>query len=169
MKYRRLSNDEIQKLSEEFTAYLESHNLSKDKWKQLQASKADEADSLVEHFSDLIFDNLLTGIRHIERKESNFWEVMQINDDGIEIISVNVNPNALVDLTNPDCIEDLATHDAEELSRMISIAKSERKVNQGRLEDVFKLIETGYYAVDSSVYRALERLYDASMSPHLSI
>lgn len=169
MKYRRLSNDEIQKLSEEFNAYLESQNLNKDKWDELEAAKAEQAADILEGFSDLIFESLLPGIRHIEFKQSDFWEVIQINDDGLEIISVKVNPDALVDLTNPDCIEDLATHRADELSRLISIAKSERQPKRGRLQEVFKLLEAGYYAVDSSVYLALERLYNASMSTHLSI
>lgn len=166
MKYRRLSDNELKQLKSEFSEFLSSFDLDEKKWEQLNSSKPGEANVLLENFSDLIFDNVMENIRHLERKQSERWEVMQVHEDGIEQITVKVNEGALVDLTNPDCIEDLATYESEELGRLISIAKSERKYDGNRQHEIFQMMESGFYSVDKSVYEALNRLHEANMSLH---
>lgn len=163
MKYRRLSKEELKKLKQEFSDFLQTLDMDERKWATLNESQPTEADTLLDNFSEMVFDKALQAIRYLERKEPDQWEVLRVTDEGLEIITVQTLDTDKLDLTNPDCIRELSTYDPGVQSSLIRIAKSERKLEMPYRQEVFLLMESGFHAVDKNVFRSLESLYLASM------
>ncbi len=67
MQYRRLTKGEFDSMVKEFTVFLASHQINKDEWDTLKSDDTDRADKLLDIFSDMIFEKVLSNAQYLER------------------------------------------------------------------------------------------------------
>ena len=68
MKYRRLTNDELTELEKEFVRFLASNHITALDWEKLKGHDPKRVESLIEVFSDIVFEKILQGIEYLEFK-----------------------------------------------------------------------------------------------------
>lgn len=67
MKYRRLTKEEFEELHEEFILFLSSNTITGDDWKKIVAEDIASAEELMDMFSDIAFEKVLSQSHYLER------------------------------------------------------------------------------------------------------
>ena len=66
MKYRRLRQDELESLEKEFVRFLASNQVTAEDWEKLKAGALEKAEKLIEIFSDIVFEKILSDVEYME-------------------------------------------------------------------------------------------------------
>jgi hypothetical protein len=70
MRYRRLTQDELEGVEAEFIRYLASEGISADDWKSKLVSKSPDVEACLDAFSELFWDGATQAIQSIEHRPS---------------------------------------------------------------------------------------------------
>lgn len=138
MKYRILSQDELELLEEDFKAFLIVNGVHNEEWVEMNASNPEQAVQLVELFSDTVLDKVYTKVRFIEHRSEKSCMVFHLKDDKIELISISATGDD-VDLTTPESIHNALVKNAGSLS----IFKTEKPYAQERTLEIHEMLEQG--------------------------
>ena len=60
MKYQRLTKEQFEALHQEFATFLASHSIDKKQWDALKQSQDENVDALLDQFSDLVWEDVLS-------------------------------------------------------------------------------------------------------------
>ena len=60
MKFRRLTNEELQELEKEFVQFLVSNTVTADDWEKIKEDNPERAEGLIEIFSDIVFEKVIS-------------------------------------------------------------------------------------------------------------
>ena len=66
MKYSRLSKEQFEELHFEFSQFLASHSIDAAQWKQLKHENSKKVDSLLDIFSDIVWEKVLSKTVYVE-------------------------------------------------------------------------------------------------------
>ena len=66
MEYKRLSKEQFEALHQEFATFLAAYSIDKKEWDLLKVQHLDRADSLLNEFSDLVWNDVLNKILFVE-------------------------------------------------------------------------------------------------------
>ena len=155
MKFRRLTNEELQPLEKKFIQFLVANTITGDDWAKMKERRPEQAMGLVDIFSDLMFHESLIKVQYLKQATPNELRIFYFNTDNIELLSLIVNENAAIDFTN----------DEEWLKKLqiteggISFYKTEKKYSDSREVEIFKMIENGCRISDSYLYDTLQKLF----------
>ena len=114
MKYRILSQEELELLEDDLKAFLIVNGVHGDEWAEMNKSNPVKAVELVELFSDTVLQKVYDKVRFIEHRSQKSCMVFHLLDDKIELISINANSDA-VDLTTPESIHEALSTNAKSL------------------------------------------------------
>ena len=155
MKFRRLTNEELEPLEKKFIQFLVANTITGDDWAKMKERRPEQAMGLVDIFSDLMFHESLIKVQYLKQATPNELRIFYFNTDNIELLSLIVNENAAIDFTN----------DEEWLKKLqiteggISFYKTEKKYSDSREVEIFKMIENGCRISDSYLYDTLQKLF----------
>ncbi len=96
MKYRRLTSEELKSLEQEFITFLSSHQITAQEWEEYKATSPEAAEEMINLFSDIVFDKILSDITFLELRDDRGYRVFRFgpkNADMIWIQYENVNPS----------------------------------------------------------------------------
>ena len=78
MKYRSLSTKELEPLKDDFIKFLSANTITGEDWINIKSNKPNEASTLVEVFSDIVWEKSLEKIKSLEKNSyqdsNNFFE-----------------------------------------------------------------------------------------------
>lgn len=153
MKYRILSQDELELLEEDFKAFLIVNGVHNEEWVEMNASNPDQAIQLVELFSDTVLQKVYDKVRFIEHRSEKSCMVFHLMEDKIELISINAKNNE-VDLTTPESIyEALSKH-----ASALSIFKTEKPYLKERALEIHEMVEQGCLNSSEAFWFQLEKV-----------
>ena len=66
MKYARLTKEQFEELTQEFTNFLATQTIDKAEWDQIKAEKPEVAEQELDVFSDLVWEGVLTNANYLE-------------------------------------------------------------------------------------------------------
>ena len=72
MKYSRLTKEQFDLLNIDFSQFLASKSIDKLKWSQMKINNSFQVETLLDKFSDLVWDNILsreTYLIHLSKKQ----------------------------------------------------------------------------------------------------
>lgn len=136
-KYRLLTTDELAELEPEFIKYLVVNGITAEDWKVLKESKPDEAQHIIDLFSDVVFEKILRKAAFIQIQNDKILRVIRCNSDEMELIAVHKIKNS---------------EEADE------IYKGTKKYIKSREEEIFALLEEGYTICDGTKFLALSEV-----------
>ena len=138
MKYRILSQEELELLEDDLKAFLIVNGVHGDEWAEMNKSNPVKAVELVELFSDTVLQKVYDKVRFIEHRSQKSCMVFHLLDDKIELISINANSDA-VDLTTPESIHEALSTNAKSLS----IFGTEKMYLKDRASEIHEMLEQG--------------------------
>lgn len=152
MKYRMLTDEELQLLEEDLKHFLIVHGVHGDEWKELNQEHPKEARNLVGLFSDTVLQKVYEKLRFIEHRTQASCMVFRLKEDRIEMISINAKGDAL-DLSNPEGIHDaLVNHSAD-----LTFFKNEKGYSKEREMEIHEMLEQGCVNSSEAFWMQLQK------------
>jgi len=98
MKYRRLTQQQLEELKPEFVNFLATQSITGEEWKNLKEEKPAVAEDEIDVFSDLIWEGVLSKVNFLENVSERHMHLFHCAEKEMKLISVKImNPE--IDLT----------------------------------------------------------------------
>src|SRR5690554_2931597 len=94
MKYRLLTEEELEEMKPEFIQFLISHSITADDWVKIKEESPEKSMKLIEIFSDLVLENVLGKITFIEYREEKSLMAFHCQEEKMVLLGLNVNGEA---------------------------------------------------------------------------
>lgn len=155
MKYKRLTNDELEELETEFIRYLATYQITAQEWEKMKETEPKKVDELIETFSDLVYEKTLTNIEYLEYKTPNDIKTFHCQKDKIVMMGLMVEGDVTIDFT-----KQLASNEMSELiqksNAQVNLYSAEKEYKGGREEELFRMLDWGcLISKDGHLYKTL--------------
>jgi len=154
MKYRLLSKEQFESLSDEFAKFLAAQQIDKKDWDVLKAANTEEVQRQLEGFSDLVWDEVLRKTTYLEHYSKKSLNVFYCMEETISRLVVRVEKEG-IDLQTKAGFDWFLDHSKD---ASIHYFKGEKKYQPSRNKELFQLIEKGAILSDDKLYAALSEL-----------
>lgn len=151
MKYKRLTNEELKALENEFIHFLASAQITGADWVKMKESELEKAEELIDVFSDVVYDRVLRKIKYLEYRDSKTLNIFYCAEDKISLVGLRVKEGASLDLTQPDSLQKWQ----EGGNNVVNLIKSEKTYTREREEEVFELLQNGCLITDEKLFTVL--------------
>ena len=156
MKYRRLTQQQLEELRPEFVNFLATQSITGEEWKNLKEDKPAVAEDEIDVFSDLVWEGVLTKVDFLENVSAQHMHLFHCAEKEVKLISVKVmNPD--VDLTTSVGFNWFKKNWQSDFVEYLTAAKA---YTEDRNVDKFKLIEQGAVITKGDLYQWFETMID---------
>lgn len=152
MKYRLLSNEELEHLEMELKQFLIVNGVHAEEWLQINKTEPDKAVRLVELFSDSVLETVYDKIKVLEFRSPESCMVFHFHENKVELISIQRNKDSQADLSSPESIHSSLINYSHELS----FFKSEKEIQLTRNLEIHRMIEQGCYISTTEFWESLK-------------
>lgn len=149
-KFRRLSNPELEELKDEFIKFLAANTITGDDWSKMKQENKEQAEGLIDAFSDIVMQKVLEKIEYIEHRESKVWYVFHCKKEAIVMLHITSTEDSDIDFQDPKSLQQL-----EDVS--VSIHRAEKAYNSTREDEVFAMLQKGCQITDDRIFNVLEK------------
>jgi hypothetical protein len=153
MKYRMLTEEEMQIFDEDFKHFAIANGVSAEEWQEMNDSNPDKALKLVEIFSDTVLQKVYEKIKFIEHRSPQACMVFHLKPEEIELISIN-STGEKADLSTPESIHESLVSNPDQLS----IFKTSKKYSKSREEEIHQMLEQGCVNSSEAFWILLEKV-----------
>lgn len=159
MKYRRLSNEELQQLEENFIRFLAAQTVTSQDWLKIKEHEPTRAEKLIEQFSDVVIEKTLHNVEYLEYKEKQDIKTFHCDKDKIVMLGLIAEGKTDLDFrenNNPKAMMQRMKDDGANLK----IYTAEKGYKDGdRLNEIFKMLENGcLISRDGAMFKTLKSL-----------
>lgn len=154
MNYRLLTQEELELLSQDFTAFLIVNGVHNEEWVQLNAEDPEKATTLVGLFSDAVLQIVYEKMRFAEFRSTDSCMVFHFKPDELEMISLNRKAGSGADLSTPGSIHEALTKRPGELTWF----KTAKPYEEAREMEIHQLLEQGCFVSSEEFWDALEKV-----------
>lgn len=156
MKFRRLTNEELAPLEKKFIQFLVANTITGDDWAKMKERRPEQAMSMVDIFSDLMFFETLQKVHYLKQATPKELHIFYFEKDKIKLLGLVAVENTAIDFTKDD--EWLKI--LQNTEGGISFFKTEKNYTDEREVEIFKMIENGCRISDSYLYDTLKKLFN---------
>lgn len=142
VKYRRLSNEELIALKDDFVKFLSAQSISAPDWEKLKLTKTDRVEELIDFFSDIVMEKVLSKIEYLEVISENEIKLFNMKESNAKLIALKFNKEGL-DLNKADQFEIIFNDISKLLSFKPEFYSLEKDYTKTRAEEAFFLISIG--------------------------
>ncbi len=150
MKYRRLSLDELKELEPEFVRFLASNSVTADDWTKIKEDSPKKAEQLIELFSDIVFDKILTPVVYMEQKTKHHLRIYKFLEDRIILMGLLIEDAPSFDFTKNNSPQEMIQA-IEQSKGTIKTFAAEKKIANSKQMEAFALLESGALISKSSL------------------
>jgi hypothetical protein len=157
LKFRRLTICELEALEKDFITFLAANSITAADWEKLKNNEQKKADTLIELFSDIVFEKAFTNCKCLEQVGSHEFRTYRFFDDEVKMIAVQVSRDLTVNLTKGK-LGDTLKGLLEDKTDSVDIYEATKKYNKLREQEMFDIMESGAYMANDELYNQLEEL-----------
>ena len=88
MIFRKLTEDELEELKEEFVQYLVANGVDAELWEQLKKDEPEKSDLFVQQFSNVVFQKSLEKIEYLEHRTPSDVKLFHCGKETIDLIAL---------------------------------------------------------------------------------
>lgn len=154
MKYRLLTDEELQHLEGDLKAFLIINGVEGDLWKQLNEEEPEKALALVELFSDQVLQTVYEKIEFLEFRSPDACMVFHCKKEEQELIALNRKTDGNVDLSSIEGIHSALVYHASDLQ----LFKTQKAYSDQREVEIHQLIQQGCVLSTLEFWNALEAI-----------
>lgn len=158
MKYRRLRNEELKELEQDFVKFLASNHVTADDWVKLKKNDPDKVEDLISIYSDIVFDKVIGNLEYLEFKTPHDIKTFHCQPDKMVLMGIAISKSAGVDFTKDLTAKDMMAI-LKKSSQEIQIYTAEKNYNGNREKELFQMMESGcLISKDGYLFKTLEQL-----------
>ena len=158
MKYHRLTHEQFNEVHDAFAIFLASQGLDHKQWKLLKNENSQMIEELLDLFSDIVWDKIISECRFLEFSLSDQLYLFKTpaEESSVYIVkSLNTN----IDLTSAEGFQWVLNHlDSEDLEFL----QGTKSYTQSRNEFLYLYLKKGAVPSDGIRYKALESYFSNS-------
>lgn len=157
MKYARLTKEQFEELTDEFTNFLATQTIDKKEWDTIKAEKPAVAEQELDVFSDLIWEGVLTKTQFLEHFSKNHIFLFQAFDTYIHsIVLKSLVPE--VDFLTKEGLQWLSDN---MFTDTIEMKIGKKEFTEERNSSLFSLIQQGAFLSDGLLYKQINTILEA--------
>lgn len=158
MKYRILTKDELDELESEFITFLAANGIPADDWVKMKADEPEKSHKLIEIFSDVVFEKILSNVHYLEHREKDTIRIFRFGDEKVTMNGIHIEGGSAIDFTKN---QDTAT--LIQLFNLspgkLKIFTAEKAYKQDRLQEIFNLMQNGAQILKNDrLFHTIEQL-----------
>lgn len=158
MKYRKLRQDELVELENDFITFLASNTVTADEWEKIKLEDSQKAEQLIELFSDIVFDKVLSNAEYIEYKTPKDIKTFHFLEDKIVMNGLFVEGNSTFDFTKEQQPEEMLKAIQQSGSKL-KLYTAEKVYSRSPEMEAFEMLENGaLISKDGHLFKLLEGL-----------
>lgn len=154
MKYRILSDEELQHLEGDLKAFLIINGVHGEEWAELNQKEPQKALELVELFSDQVLQTVYEKVKFLEHRTADSCIVFHLGEKEQELIAIQKKPGSAADLSSVDGIHEALTKTPKDLS----FFTSKKNYNDAREMEIHQLIMQGAVLSDAVFWNSLKEV-----------
>ncbi len=151
-KYRTLKRDELNILEKDFVQFLVTNGIMANDWELLKIEEPEKAESLIEMFSDIVFEKALSKIEFLSKTEPSAVICIQFLPESFKIRGLITDENSSIDFTQKEAIQNAILNPPKGLK----IVGHEKPYEQSKNQDIFAFMQQGFEIDNGKFYHVLE-------------
>jgi len=153
MKYRQLTKEQFESLHDEFSKFLASQKIDKEKWDSIKKENPNLVEEELNLFSDMVWEDVLTKVNYLEHFSKNKVNLFKTGEGVIQRIVVSVANDT--DLSQEEGYMWLLKNPQDDA---VEIFRGNKKYEQIRNKEIFDLIEKGSQISKGELFEYFNRL-----------
>ncbi|MDF3029295.1 MAG: hypothetical protein K0S23_3602 [Fluviicola sp.] len=154
MKYRILTDEELQHLEGDLKAFLIINGIHGDEWEKLNREEPQKAVELVGLFSDQVLQTVYEKVRFLEHRSPDSCLVFHFGEEEQELIAIQKKPETKIDLSTINGIHEALTKAPTDLS----FFTSKKDYTDSREMEIHQLIQQGAVLSDANFWNSLKEI-----------
>ena len=158
MKYRRLTEVELDEVEPQFVRFLASNQITADDWEKLKTESPNKVERLIEIFSDIVFDKVLEDVNYLEFKTPHDLKAFHFLEDKAVMNGLKIEGETEVDLTEQMNPKQLSQQ-LQLTGAKLKLYTAEKEYKESRKMEIFNLMEGGALISRSgTLFKSLEKM-----------
>lgn len=158
MKYRRLSQEELKDLEQDFINFLASNTVTSEDWVKIKKEFPDRAEKLIEMFSDIVLEKVLTNIAVLEARSKDTVQYVTLDESTMNMVGIKILDNDTIDFRQENSSDEI-TEKMKKSGGSLQLLSGSRKYEETSQMAKFNMLEGGYgICKDLSLYNTLTEL-----------
>jgi hypothetical protein len=159
MKYRRLTIDELEELEQEFVRFLAANTVTSEDWQAIKTTNPERADQLIDIFSDIVFEKIISKITHLEHRSSQDLKLFECLDEQIKLIGVKVIGVEAVDFTKEQTGDEMLQTFKTAPQGSIKMYSAEKAYKDNdRSKELFNMMQDGCLISKGELYETMSEM-----------
>ncbi|WP_348797224.1 DUF6495 family protein [Flavobacterium adhaerens] len=154
MKYARLTKEQFEELTQEFTNFLATQAIDKAEWDQIKSEKPEVAEQELDVFSDLIWEGVLSKATYLEFFSKNHVFLFHCFDTYVESIVLK-SLNTEIDFLSKEGLHWLSDN---MFTDNIEMKVGKKDFTEERNLSIFQLIQQGSFLSDGQLYNQINTI-----------
>jgi hypothetical protein len=146
MKYRKLSSNELEELEKEFVDFLIVNGITADVWVDLKEKDNSKADSIIDSFSDVVFEGVFRKVKYLEFVTPTSLKCFQCLENEIILVGLDSENSSDIDFTANDWMSNL---------KNVKIYNSSKAYKEVRELELFNMVQKGASISDGTLFKKL--------------
>ncbi|MDB4268994.1 DUF6495 family protein [Flavobacteriaceae bacterium] len=155
MKYHRLTDSQFIEMHHEFAIFLASNSIDKTKWDRIKETELHTVDLLLDGFSDLVWEKILTQCSNFEFATKDQLFLFNTRLDEVETLIVKV-VNVDYDLTTSKGFEWVLKNIH---SQTVSLFHATRAYSPSRNEFIYSYLRKGAVLSEGIYFKELKSYF----------
>ena len=143
MKYRRFSPSELSTLEPDFVRFLALNGIPADEWEQIKAKQDAQVETLIDQFSDAVFERTLQDIEYLEFRTPKDIKTFHCQKEKIVLLGLVLDGNTEIGFDASDSVELVAQKMKEGQLHLRVYTAEKAYLNNDREAEIFRMIENG--------------------------
>jgi hypothetical protein len=157
MKYTRLTKEQFEELTQEFSTFLATQTIDKAEWDTIKSEKPEVAEQELDVFSDLVWEGVLTRAEYLEHFSKNHIFLFQSFDTHVQsIILKSLVPE--VDFLTKEGLQWLSDN---MFTETIEMKVGKKEFSEERNSSIFALIQQGAFLTDGQLYKQINTIIES--------
>ncbi|MFN7099488.1 MAG: DUF6495 family protein [Flavobacterium sp.] len=154
MKYSRLTKEQFEELTQEFTNFLATQAIDKAEWDKIKLEKPEVAEQELDVFSDLIWEGVLSRATFLEHFSKNHIFLFECFDTHVQSIVLKSLVTE-VDFLTRDGLQWLSDN---MFTDTIEMKVGKKDFTEERNSSIFQLIQQGAFLSDGQLYQQINSI-----------
>jgi hypothetical protein len=155
MKYKRLTNPELENLKDDFIRFLASQGIDAESWQKMKSEQLDSAEEIIDIYSDLVYDQALTKCNYIEHVSAKEFKTLKFEDGQTVVQGIKVKEGSVINLNTPEFQSSVQKGLEDNEIEVFTATKKHQKLRE---QEMFEWIEKGGYMADDKWFTEVTRL-----------
>jgi hypothetical protein len=159
MKYHRLSAVELEPLEAEFVKFLIVQGIDAADWNKLKVNDIEEADLVMDQFSDMVIERSLLNIKYLEIVLDKAIYTFHCQENEITLCAMTIDGESDFSLTNATDMSHIQTM-LQEGALKINVFSQTKDYNPDRNTEVYNMLQQKLSISDGKWFAAIQKMVD---------